>query len=285
MERIPIRQIQAARKESDLSESFSIRNITDLHAGEDIIQALHRHDFYYILALQKGSGNHEIDFTPYTVGDHSLFFMRPGQVHRLALKAGTTGYLMQFGDSFYFPPDNGPNRTLRKASALNYYQFTDSGFQRVHRLLTYIFQEYTGKKENYEEVIQANLGIFFIELSRQHSSAPSGPVNLYLQERLETFLELLKENFLRHKQVSDYAAMLNLSPYQLNAMTKATLGKTCSELINDHIVLEAKRQLLATSNQVNRIADHLGYEDVSYFIRFFKKQTGHSPEAFRHNFR
>ena len=77
--------------------------------------------------------------------------------------------------------------------------------------------------------------------------------------------------------------MLNLSTYQLNAITKTTLGKTCSDLINEYIILESKRYLLATSNQVNQIAYHLGYEDVSYFIRFFKKHTGYSPETFRHN--
>jgi AraC family transcriptional regulator, transcriptional activator of pobA len=76
--------------------------------------------------------------------------------------------------------------------------------------------------------------------------------------------------------------MMNLSVYQLNAITKATLSKTCSDLITQQIILEAKRCLLATSHQVNQTAYRLGYEDVSYFIRFFKKQTGYSPEAFRH---
>ncbi len=75
--------------------------------------------------------------------------------------------------------------------------------------------------------------------------------------------------------------MMNLSAYQLNEITKVAVGKTPSELINEQIILEAKRYLLATPNQVKDIADHLGYEDVSYFIRFFKKHTGHSPEAFR----
>jgi AraC-like DNA-binding protein len=77
--------------------------------------------------------------------------------------------------------------------------------------------------------------------------------------------------------------MLNLSSYQLNAIVRATLGKTCSELIIEYILLESKRYLLATSHQVTQIAYHLGYEDVSYFIRFFKKHTGYSPEAFRNN--
>jgi AraC family transcriptional regulator, transcriptional activator of pobA len=79
--------------------------------------------------------------------------------------------------------------------------------------------------------------------------------------------------------------MLHLTPYQLNAITKATVGKTGSEVINEHIILESRRHLLATTNQINAIALQLGYEDVSYFIRFFKKHTGHSPESYRQNFR
>lgn len=71
--------------------------------------------------------------------------------------------------------------------------------------------------------------------------------------------------------------------YQLNSIAKSMLGKTCSALINAHMILEAKRNLLATANQINQIASHLGYEDVSYFIRFFKKHTGYSPEQFRQN--
>ena len=130
------------------------------------------------------------------------------------------------------------------------------------------------------------MNILFIELTRQFINSSSATnASLYKQERLEKFLELLEAHVFTHKQVSQYAEMLNLSVYQLNSIAKAALGKTSSELIDEQIVLEAKRCLLATSNQVNQTAYRLGYEDVSYFIRFFKKQTGYSPEAFRNNFR
>jgi AraC-like DNA-binding protein len=168
---------------------------------------------------------------------------------------------------------------------VNHYRLDAGGFIKVHSILTHIFQEFTEKGESYEEVIKANMGILFIELSRQCNSGSTTKSGLYLQERLDKFLTLLEANVFTHKQVAQYAEMLNLSAYQLNAIAKAALGKTCSELINEHIILEAKRCLLATSNQINQTAYRLGYEDVSYFIRFFKKQTGYSPEAFRNNFR
>lgn len=285
MKNIPIRSIKSTQKEPVFSGSFSIRDVRDLLAGKDMVQELHRHDFFYLLALKKGTGNHEIDFTPYKVCDNAVFLMRPGQVHQLTLQAGSTGYLVEFKTDFYYPHDKSSSQLLRRASSMNFYQPDADSFKKLLSILTYIFQEYTGKQESYQQVIKSNLDILFIELVRQHNKRSLDNVSPYTQERLEKFLELLETHIADHKQVSQYAVRLNLSPYQLNAITKATLGKTCSALIDEHIILEAKRYLLATSNQVTQIADHLGYEDVSYFIRFFKKQTGHSPESFRHNFR
>jgi AraC family transcriptional regulator, transcriptional activator of pobA len=96
---------------------------------------------------------------------------------------------------------------------------------------------------------------------------------------------LLRTHITTQKQVSTYAGMLNLSVFQLNKITRETVDKPASELINEQIILEAKRYLLATSYQVKDIADQLGYEDISYFIRFYKKHTGITPEAFRKNSR
>src|SRR5882724_854766 len=169
MEKIPIRHINAAQKEPDFSENFSIREIHGLLAGKDMTQELHRHDFFYILALKKGAGNHDIDFTAYTICDNSVFFMRPGQVHRLVLKAGSTGYLMQFRDKFYLPHDRASSQLLRKASDIDHYQLSADGLQKMLAILAYIFREYTDKQDRYQEVIKANMGILFIELVRQHS--------------------------------------------------------------------------------------------------------------------
>jgi AraC family transcriptional regulator, transcriptional activator of pobA len=287
MQNIPIRYINSGQKEPSLSESFSIRDVRDLLGGKDMTQELHRHDFFYILALTKGTGNHEIDFVPYKVMDNCVFFMRPGQVHQLTLKAGSKGYLMQFKSDFYYPLDKGSNQILRSASNKNLCQLDAGRFKKLLSILENIFEEYTEKQEGYQEIVRANLGIFFIELvrHRQNRKNFSENVSPYAQQRLDEFLELLEIHISTCKQVSQYADMLNLSVYQLNAITKGTLGKTPSELINEFIVLESKRNLIATSNQVNQVAYDLGYEDVSYFIRFFKKHTGHSPEAFRNNFR
>jgi AraC-like DNA-binding protein len=287
MKTIPVRKINTIQKPSGFAESFSIRNLRDILAGKDMAQGLHRHEYFFVLALEKGKGEHMIDFTPYPVTDHTVFFLRPGQVHQLTLKAGSTGYLMEFKNDFYSPRDKISYQLLSKASNKNLCQLESKRFKKIFSILTDIFQEYSDKAERYPEAIKANLDIFFIELVRQRRNLQdqSKSGDLHAQKILEEFLELLEAHFLTDKQVSFYTDNLHLSPYQLNAITKALLGKTSSELINEQVILEAKRQLLATSNTINQIADHLGYEDVSYFIRFFKKHTGHSPAAFRNNLR
>lgn len=289
---IPIRQIENTHghNDPDLSNRFNIRYIQTPESGQGMVQELHRHDFYYLLALEKGAGLHEIDFIPYTPCSNSVFFMRPGQVHQLRLKTGSSGYLLQFRNEFYLPGHNEAGRSLRKASAVKHYCLHPSGATTIFSTLRAILQEFASRQEGYQQVIRAHMEILFMWLIRQqrdlHSSVTfnrNGKADLYAQEKLEAFLELMETQAFSHRQVSDYADMLHLSVYQLNAITRTTLSKTPSEIINEHLILEAKRLLLATSDQINQIAWQLGYEDPSYFIRFFKKHTGQSPEAFRSN--
>jgi AraC family transcriptional regulator, transcriptional activator of pobA len=287
MKTIPIRRIDSDQPETPLVGRFKIRALRDVQAGNDLVQPLHKHDFFFVLLIEKGRGSHEIDFVKFNVHNHSIFILRPGQVHQLELKAGCSGYLMEFDTAFYHPSDKASLQRLTKASNKNSCTVKVKRFHKLLSVLSDIFDEYTAKQEGYTEVIKASLDIFFIQFIRQ-SQNPASPLkkrNSYTQERYETFLEILSNRITELKQVSQYAALLNLSVYQLNAITKIAVEKSASELINEQIMLEAKRYLLATSNQVKDIAHHLGYEDFSYFIRFFKKHTGYSPEAFRLNFR
>jgi AraC-like DNA-binding protein len=286
MKKIPVRSLTVTKKEPAFAESFSIRDLKALLAGQDMEQELHRHNFFYMLAVQKGSGSHEIDFISYEVGDHLIFFMRPGQVHKLLLKSGSTGFLIQFEEGFYHPRDKTSTQWFKKAGTRCFHDPGAAAFERLATIMTHMLREYSEKQDGYLDVIKADLDILFIGLQRQSDTLDKFPCNTspYSQERYEEFLELLDDNITNHKQVAFYTRLMNLSSYQLNEITKSAVGKTASEIINDHIVLEAKRYLLATTNQVKEIADHLGYGDISYFIRFFRKHSGFSPEAFRHNF-
>lgn len=284
---IPVRQITAAPKQQEVAGSpdFSIRDVGQLLDGRDLQQDLHRHDFFLIMALEKGNGSHDIDFNHHELCDRCVFFMRPGQVHRLNLQEGSAGFLMQFKSDFY-PYDRLSGELLRSLSRQTLCQLKAEPFRRLMATLKIVHQEYRERMERFTDVIRANLNIFFIELLRNKSRTDSDEGhNPYHMDRLEEFLALVESNLVHHKDVAFYADQLHLSSFQLNAITKRLLGKTSSEIIDEHVILEGKRYLLATTDQVNQIAYKLGFEDPSYFIRFFKKHTRYSPEAFRRNFK
>ena len=282
MKTIPVRRFGHARTEPNVAEHFGMREIAAILDGQDMVQELHRHDHYLLLALEKGSGSHVVDFEPYPVGDHTIYFMRPGHVHELTLKAGSTGHLMQFKADFHTPSDKATRQAMRKAEQAVYFKLEAGQYAELAPVFGAIFKEHAARQEGCQDVVRAYLSIVFIALARHaREQASETKASPYVQERLEELLELIETHVFQNKQVSAYAEMMHLSTFQLNSITKTALDRTCSELINDRIILEAKRYLLATTEQVSGIASQLGYDDVSYFIRFFKKQTGHTPETFR----
>lgn len=284
---IPVRSIQPQEAKVNSLEGFKIRSIEEVLAGKDMSQDLHRHDFYFVLVVCKGKGIHAIDFIEHAAKSNSIFILRPGQVHKLHLKAECEGYLLEFSKNFQFLSANTGNELLRKAANRNYCQLNKAGSVALCAILQAMLDEFRSRQEGYEKVIKATLEIFLIQYLRyrQGNKPDNINANTYQQEKLQEFLDLLEANISTTKQVSAYADMVSLSLFQLNSITKSLLGKTVADLIEDQILLEAKRNLLATSNQVNQIAFQLGYEDVSYFIRLFKKLTGYTPDAFRKNFR
>lgn len=280
---IPVHKLGHRRAALRSAEDLYIRTIEQVLAGKDLVQPLHRHDHYFLLAVTAGRGVQECDLAPQVVAPRTIYFMRPGQVHRLELKAGTTGFILQFKADLYAPADARARLLLRRAGTIGCFRPDPPRYAELVVVLSRILQEREQKADGFIEVVRAYLGVLFAELVlRASRTTRQGPAaNTYAQERLEELLELIERHAHTIKQVSRYAEMMHLSTFQLNAIAKAGSGRTCSELINGQVILEAKRLLLATSDQVGQVADHLGYVDVSYFIRFFKRHTGHTPEAFR----
>lgn len=276
MKHIPVRHM-TANHEPPMIGNMSIREIGPLVSKQNLKQDLHRHDFYLLLAIERGTGTHEIDFVSHRIRNYSVFFLHPGQVHQIDLAKGSSGFLMQFTNGLY--PDRGnPIQFLQQSC----YAHTAKSYAKIHSLLMSVLHEYQQKQNRFEEVIHSYLTILLTELIRAGENTTrtmrSRSVN---QDRYYQFVSLLEAGFVTHKNVEYYAEQLHVTAYQLNSMIRQAVGKTCSAMIQERILLESKRLLLATTLQVNEIAYQLGYEDPSYFIRFFKKHTGYTPDALR----
>lgn len=83
------------------------------------------------------------------------------------------------------------------------------------------------------------------------------------------------------RSASEYAAQLSVHVNHLNSAVKESTGKTTTQLISERILKEAKILLKFSNWNVSEIAFALGYNEVTHFSNFFKKQTGISPVQFR----
>ncbi len=93
--------------------------------------------------------------------------------------------------------------------------------------------------------------------------------------------ELLEKHITSQRDIDFYASQLGISPNHLNKSVKAATGKTAVGLRNEIILQEAKLQIRQSKASMEEIAFELGFSDVSYFCRFFKKATGYSPLKYR----
>lgn len=99
--------------------------------------------------------------------------------------------------------------------------------------------------------------------------------------QVEQFRALVDARFRERRPIEHYAHRLGISAGQLTRLTRELLGQSALDVVNARIVHEAERELVYGGFSIKQIAAQLGFADEAYFGRFFKKQTGHTPSAFR----
>ncbi len=122
----------------------------------------------------------------------------------------------------------------------------------------------------------------FALAGREISSESSGYNKTnYNAVLMKQFVELIEENFKELKLPKDYAAMLYITSNHLNFICKEQIKMSAGEVVRNRVLLESKRLLVNFELSVAAIAMELNFFDTSYFIKFFKKYTNLTPEAFR----
>lgn len=99
--------------------------------------------------------------------------------------------------------------------------------------------------------------------------------------RLHDFQALVERHFAEHRPLGFYAAALGCTERTLARLVQDGWGMTPGQYIHNRIALEARRLLRFTNVSCSAIAEELGFEDPSYFSRFYLRMTGHRPNEER----
>lgn len=249
----------------------------------------HIHMFYQIIWFRHGHGSHFVDFKEYPVNDNTLFFLSPGQVHYFEENDSFDGYVIHFNEDFMSDEGSSENIFLKynvfnAFDAVPYYNMTEFDTER----LAYIIGEIKTELENeavfaHGDVLKYLIKLFLIHVQRLGTRGTGIPlcINNSSNRIFVRFRQMLEHHYRDIHTVKEYASMLNVSTKTLTNCVYEGSHSTPLRLINDRIILEAKRQLMHSSLKIKEIAYYLGFNDPSYFIKFFKRQTGCLPAELR----
>lgn len=129
------------------------------------------------------------------------------------------------------------------------------------------------------QMMLKRLLILSTRIYKQQNTILDTPVSKL--EILKMFNFLVESYFKEHHDVAFYASKLNKTPKSISNLFLTYGNKSPLVIIQDRIMLEARRLLQKTNMPVKEISYILGYEDIQTFSRFFKSKEKMSPIAYR----
>lgn len=107
------------------------------------------------------------------------------------------------------------------------------------------------------------------------------PAELRSNRQFLAFVQLVEESFASRRDVTWYATQLDCSQRTLNRICQRMMGKTAKEFLSERVVIEAKRLLAYETDTVNEVAERLGFGATTNFVRYFRNETGMTPQEFK----
>ncbi|MFK7771672.1 MAG: helix-turn-helix domain-containing protein [Saprospiraceae bacterium] len=273
-------------KENPFQRQFEIYDLSEYWSkNKNHSTKPHSHSFYQIIWFFNDSGTHYVDFESYEIKQNTIFFISKNQVHSFENRDDYEGILIHFNEIFIYQAEEDIDIFLR----YNVFNSINFPFIRVTQNIEIELKNFiniiqlelnNGSNFGHESILSNILKSFLIRVEREkrnlaHETKSQGNI-LFVQ-----FRKLLEHQYKNNKTVNEYAEKLHVSPKTLNKIVKNSTGKTTSQIIQDRIIIEAKRQLIYSNRFINEIGFELGFDDPSYFVKFFKKIVKTTPSQFR----
>jgi AraC family transcriptional regulator, transcriptional activator of pobA len=281
--KIPLFRLASGRNQVDDRLGISLQQLAQ-HVPFRHVP--HRHDFYYVIWIESGSGSFIRDGVSYPIRSGNLIFVPPGQVHTWKWEEPLQGYLLSFEPALLFSRTDRPYRLLRDLTQWSTVAENRGEVARIPRVLMRarfqdLAREFSSDEEFREDMLRGQVTALLICAHRLCiRRAPTDAQEHFdsLTGRFFSLLELEEGKFYR---ASRYSTLLSVN---LRTLVKAVLsetGKTPSAWIRDRTLLESRRLVTYTDLTISEIAYRLNFRNVSYFVRFYRRLTGMSPGAAR----
>jgi AraC-like DNA-binding protein len=238
-------------------------------------EEIHSHDFFDILIFIKGGGKHIIDFQEEIIKDYSIHIVSNRSTHRAIRTKKSDGFsllltplyieqLQQFDKGIDYTTFFSQSRIIN---------FNKNYFNTFN----FIFDELKGKQENRSYFLNT-IASFLSKLVYVNKE------NILLKQPepiVKRFINYLNDNFKNKDCITDFICIENISEVVFRRKIKSNTNKTPNQLLQEKVMIEAKKLLFITILSIKEIAYQLNFENESYFCKQFKKLEKITPNEFR----
>ncbi len=227
--------------------------------------------------ITEGEGIIYIDSKKHFIQNSDIYVIEANQECKIESTSTQKGFLIHCNESFLDFSETNLFEALFRMSKFNRLNIkmskTESSF------LEKIYLEYKNDEEYSHEMIKAYVSlVFWMLVRRENEKQGMGASRKSIYSQFETLLITRCPEL--HK-VQKYAELLNTTPQNLNAICRKHSNKSASEVITGRIMIEAKRHLMYTTENIENISLRLNFSEPSTFTKVFKKNVGVNPSKFR----
>lgn len=260
----------------------------------------HMHEYVQINYVHQGKVKHVINDHCYDIMKGDIFVVPPYVPHTLVEASqddgiiyefefeprfinqnlGNLEYVKTFLDFAYIEPFLEENYLMKPRLNLS------SKIQmEVEHILNEAYQEYTQKNEGYELLLKALLMKLLVlvgrEFNRNSSNSDTYPLYTRHKEAIMLALDYINANYNKTLSLEDVAKRSMLSQSYFSYLFKIVTSKTFVEYVNDLRISQAMELLRTTNRRVIDICCEVGFNNVNYFNKLFRQQTGVTPVFYR----
>lgn len=248
---------------------------------------------YYKISLVRGRYKVEYADKVMEVENNTLLFATPKvPYHYVPKDENQSGYFCIFTDEFLVRNKSGialDELPIFRPGGYPVFQISEDESAELTLLFEKMYRELSSNYTFKYDLLR-NYVLELIHYGQKLQPATSLYRSNTASARVASlFIELLERQFpiesprqkLRLRTAKDYANRLAVHVNHLNKVLKENTGKTTTEIICSRVIQEAKILLKQTNWNISEISDSLGFEEVSHFSNFFKKQTSYAPLSFR----